>query len=49
MNPELTQQTEQLLKAFNTLHQDLAALYLTMCIIGAVTVACLLIIAFRRR
>jgi hypothetical protein len=46
---DLTQQTEQLLKAFTTLHNDLAALNLTAMITGTVLAALLLVVAFRKR
>lgn len=32
MNPELTQQTAELLKALSTLHQDAQAIYVTLCV-----------------
>jgi hypothetical protein len=46
---DLSQQTELLLKALNTVHKDLEQLNYTNMIIGAIMVAILLIIAFRRR
>jgi hypothetical protein len=46
---DLAQQTEQLLKAFTTLHNDLSALRIDIGIAVTVIVALLVVIAFRRR
>lgn len=46
---DLSQQTEQLVKALTQLHDDLGALHLTMMIAGGVIALLLLIIVFKKR
>jgi len=46
---DLTQQTSELLKAFDILHRDITNLNTTNMIVGTVLAALLLIIAFRKR
>lgn len=45
---DLSQQTEQLLKVLNTLHQDLAAIYITLCFATGLIAAHAIISIFRR-
>ena len=49
MNPDLQAQTDAILKALRTLHDDLGALDLTVMVAATVIVAVLIIIAFRKR
>jgi hypothetical protein len=46
---DLSQQTEQILKALQIIHNDLTQMHMTNMIVGTVVSALLLVIAFRKR
>jgi len=46
---DLSQQTEQLLKAFDGLHRDLSTLHYDLVALGLTAIVLLILIAFRRR
>lgn len=46
---DLSQQTDQLVKALTVLHQDNVATYITLCITATISLAIFLVVCFKKR